>query len=210
MRQVCRNFSFPIKRQLWQLGNDELVSDDKSTLRSHGIDQDNRHIYLYLSANDSFTTAGTTAAAGGGADVTAKTSPSSNNSPEDEQEEDYKSASEELISIMNGRLNLIDFSGVDDEKEDNEDDYGEIVVMKGQPVDMHQALLDIEDQQPVRVKGATAAEKPKISEYDRILAMDSNFPLVPNSQPFSCKVCFEQVSIGKGAMLHQCLHPFCR
>jgi len=33
---------------------------------------------------------------------------------------------------------------------------------------------------------------------------------IPNIEPFECPVCFDQVEIGNGIILHNCLHEFCK
>lgn len=45
--------------------------------------------------------------------------------------------------------------------------------------------------------------------FQHLLAAEQN-SLVPNSDSFECRVCFEDVNPGDGVILRECLHSFCR
>ena len=57
-----------------------------------------------------------------------------------------------------------------------------------------------------------------IKELERIKAHENyqqtlqvaQMALVPNSRPFECPVCFDEIQANEGVVLRECLHKFCR
>lgn len=47
------------------------------------------------------------------------------------------------------------------------------------------------------------------STYNELLNLD-NCSLVPNTGPFECAVCFDDIAVAAGVVLRDCLHQFCR
>ena len=51
-------------------------------------------------------------------------------------------------------------------------------------------------------------ENKRLENLQQILNVHDQ-PLVRNTEPFTCPICFEDIQPGVGIMLRDCLHTFC-
>ncbi|RUS81168.1 hypothetical protein EGW08_011076, partial [Elysia chlorotica] len=49
----------------------------------------------------------------------------------------------------------------------------------------------------------------RLENYQHLLAIE-DLDLVPNPEPFQCAICFDDIAVGEGIVLRECLHQFCR
>ncbi|XP_070506345.1 ranBP-type and C3HC4-type zinc finger-containing protein 1-like [Chironomus tepperi] len=91
---------------------------------------------------------------------------------------------------------------------DNDLNEKEIKELLGASYEVFQEQIKYNVEQFLENEARKKEESRSESLIPALLGMDLDF--IPNMKPFECQVCFDQVEVGNGITLHNCLHEFCK